>query len=167
MNAASHTSNSKKPLLPREYVVLLVLGICVVAQLALLFRFGILPLREQVRSVRDLPALERGAILSFGDSFAEYIQFLTYAIPEDGTVVLPPDEVDSALGHEGLMQYFLFPRRITNCPRSESSEACIERLKEVPAYFLVVGDYPPGGMIERWTTLKSFDERRGVLVPNP
>lgn len=145
----------------------MVLGSVIVVQTGLLLWYVILPLREQVRSVRDLSALERSAILSFGDSFAAYVQFLTDVIPEDATVVVPPDEVDSALGHEGLMQYFLFPRRITNCPRSESPEACIERMMEESAYFLAVGDYPPGSTIERSTTLKSFDERRGVFVPNP
>lgn len=167
MDTAPLGSNSKKSLLPRERVVILVLGLAVLAQLVLLLRVGILPLREQVRSVRDLPALERSAILSFGDSFSAYVQFLTEAIPEDATVVVPPDEVDSVLGHEGLMQYFLFPRRITNCPRSESPEVCIERMKEESAYFLAVGEYPPRFPLESWSSMRSFDERRGVFAPNP
>ena len=155
------------PLLTRERAIFLVLGSGILAQLALLINVGFLPLREQVRSVSNLPALKRSAILSFGDDFAAYLEFLNNTIPEEASVVVPPMKIDNVFGNPALMQYFLFPRVIRSCPSELTPDECVDRFKGEGAYYLVTGIYYSAEQLESSSYFIPFSGQRGVLVPHP
>jgi hypothetical protein len=112
-----------------------------------LLQFGILlvyvinPITQKIVEVKDGSRLERSAVLSFGRDFYNSMMFIHHNTPGDAIVVIPPDEVDTVFGNEGLMQYFLFPRRITNCPTQSTLETCMNIFKDREAYMLIVGAY--------------------------
>lgn len=167
MDAASQETRSVRTFLRRDRAVVLILGLACVVQLILLVRVEILPLRKEARSVRDLPAQERSAILSFGDNFSAYITFLNDKIPEEATVVVPPMSSDNVFGNVALMQYFLFPREIKYCPGELSPEECVDRFHIERVYFLAPGNYHFAKQLESGSNFISFSGQRGVLVPNP
>ena len=156
-------SNLKKP----ERISIIIIMIAVAIQIGLVITTFILPLRNRIQGVKKLPALERSITLSFGDDFAAYIGFLEDVIPEEATVVLPPVEIDSTLGNGGLMQYFLYPRRITNCPGDMNFDDCAILYSGERTYILGVADFSPDGSAEMSKTFIQFDDRRGVFAPRP
>ena len=111
-------------------------------------------------------AVDRSASILFGSEFAGYMEFLRRQVPENGTLVLPPEEGDEVLGHVGLMSYFLFPRSIVDCPSGEPVEPCIRELRGGSTYLLRVGDFPPAAAAEASKTFVPFDDNRGVYVPD-
>jgi hypothetical protein len=111
--------------------------------------------------------LERSITLSFGDDFAAYMGFLADIIPEEATVVLPPVEIDSTLGNVGLMQYFLYPRRITNCPGEMDFADCAILYSGERTYLLAIADFPSYSVEEANKVFVQFNDRRGVYAPSP
>jgi hypothetical protein len=110
-------------------------------------------------------AVERSAYLSFGDDFEGYVAFLRAEIPDSALVALPPQSVSTTFGHNGLMQYFLFPRRITNCPREATFDACAVHLGGPATYILRVDGFPdalPDGLHKRYV---EYGPEYGVYVP--
>jgi len=155
--------NLKKP----ERISIILISLAVVIQIGLVITTFVLPLRSRIQGVRQLPSLERSLTLSFGDDFAAYMGFLADVIPEEATVVLPPVEIDSTLGNVGLMQYFLYPRRITNCPGEMDFTDCAILYSGERTYLLAIADFPPEGTSETSRTFLQFDDRRGVYEPSP
>ena len=153
--------NLKKP----ERISIILITLAVAIQIGLVITTFVLPLRNRIQGVRKLPMLERSITLSFGDNFAEYIGFLADVIPEEATVVLPPVEIDSTLGNVGLMQYFLYPRRITNCPGEMDFADCVIMYSGERTYILAIADFPPEGAAETNKPYIQFDDRRGVYEP--
>jgi len=137
----------------------------VVLQGILLGVFTIRPMVARVWPIRNEPALDRSARLSYGPVFAEYVLFLRTMIPEDGTVVIPPPSVDVVLGHMGFMQYFLFPRRLTNCPEGEAWEDCRIHYGGRLTYLLSVAGFPPRDELGLDKIYIPFDERWGIYAP--
>ena len=156
-------NNLKKP----ERISIILITLSVAIQIGLVITTFILPLRNRIQGVRHLPKWERSITLSFGDDFAAYMGFLAKVIHEEATVVLPPVEIDSTLGNVGLMQYFLYPRRITNCPRDMNFDDCAILYSGERTYILAVADFPPEGAAETNKTYIQFDDRRGVYEPSP
>ena len=76
----------KKP----ERISIVLISLSVAIQIGLVITTFILPLRNRIQGVRQLPGLGRSITLSFGDDFAAYMGFLADVIPEEATVVLPP-----------------------------------------------------------------------------
>lgn len=151
----------------RENGLSLLLCAAVVLQTGILVRGQILPLVERVRQVWSMPALERSGRLAFGDAFWEYIDFIRRTVPEDAIVIIPPEAVDVALGSEGIMQYYLFPRGVSNCPRGEPLEPCILRLTGSNSYILAVPGFPPRAAAEQVKRFLPLDRYRGIYVPTP
>ena len=152
-------------LIKTERISFILITLAVAIQIGLVITTFVLPLRNRIQGVRKLPMLERSITLSFGDNFAEYIGFLADVIPEEATVVLPPVEIDSTLGNVGLMQYFLYPRRITNCPGEMGFADCAVMYSGEHTYILAIADFPPEGAAETNKPYIQFDDRRGVYEP--
>lgn len=111
-------------------------------------------------------SVERSARIAFGPEFAGYISFVRERVPEGATVALPPMEAEAVLGHTGLMQYFLFPRRTTNCPRSQAISACASQLAGSDIYVLRVRDFPGDMLADRLEKrYVEFADGRGLLIP--
>jgi len=151
----------------RRHGLEVLLVAAVLVQTKVLLANVLLPAFDRLRGVSSLPARERSARLAFGDGFAEYIRFLQEVVPSDATVIVPPVTVDEVLGNEGIVQYYLFPRRISNCPGSLPIGPCIARLTGPDSYILAVGEFPPPDVAEHAKTLVRFDDDRGVYVPRP
>lgn len=146
---------------------LIEIGILALAgvQAAILASAVVIPLAEKTIPVLSRSAVDRSAAILFGTEFAEYTSFLRAHIPEGATVVLPPEETDEVLGHVGLMSYFLFPRRVVDCPSREPLEPCISALRGKSTYILRVSGFPPTAAAEASKTLIPFNATQGVYVP--
>src|SRR3970040_1596483 len=104
------------------------LWLALLVQLAVLLRTKIQPLAEKVWEVRHLSAVDRSAEIAFGSEFARYIRFLREAVPEDARVLVPPFDWEPVFGNIGLMQYFLFPREVVNCPNGADLSGCVRSM---------------------------------------
>ena len=134
-------------------------------QILILVKTQAAPLMSRAWRVRQEPALVRSARLAYGDDFAKYIVFLRQVIPEDALVVIPWREADPVLGEMPFMQYFLFPRRLTNCPAESEWPACVANYGGPKTYLIVIGSFPPRPGLEGLKEYIEFDESRGVLAP--
>jgi hypothetical protein len=155
--------NLKKP----ERISMILIAFAAAMQIGLVIMTFILPLRNRIRGVQRLPALERSITLSFGDNFAAYMGFLMDVIPEEATVVLPPVEIDSTLGNVGLMQFFLYPRRIVNCPGEMRFDDCAILYSGEGTYLLSIADFGADGVEDGNKVFIQFNDRRGVFAPRP
>ena len=142
-------------------ILLIALGI----QLYLLSSSVVAPLWRDIRSVANLPPFERSARLSFGDQFSEYIQFIVKVVPESGRVVLPPISVDDTYGNLGIMQFFLFPRSIVNCPSIDATDDCLELFQGDDTYFLSVGTFPQKSKVDETRKYVPFEAELGLFLP--
>lgn len=134
-------------------------------QLALVTNLVIYPLGEEIWEVRSLPALERSAEIAFGPRFASFIAFLTKVIPPEGRVVVPPMSLELVYGNIGIMQFFLFPRDIVNCPSGPTLSSCISSMKGGSTYILAIGDFPKPEDVPEGKILLRHTENRGVYRP--
>jgi hypothetical protein len=135
------------------------------SQIALLGFFQMAPLLKRALRVRTESALVRSARLSYGEEFAEYVLFLREVVPEDALVVIPWREADPVLGEMPFMQYFLFPRLLTNCPAPPEWSACVANYGGSRTYLIAVDTFPPRAGLEGLKEYLPFDGSRGVLVP--
>lgn len=104
--------------------------------------------------------------MAFGMQFGSYVEFLRKEIPEDKTAALPPPSEHVALGHTGLMQYFLFPRRTTNCPTDQLPEKCLNQIGGPGVYVLRVGEFPEEPIRSQLDkTYLPFNDDWGLYVP--
>jgi len=143
-----------------------ILALAVGIQLVLLVSGSFAPSVARLWQVRNEPALTRSASLSFGAEFSSYIRFLVHVIPDDALVVIPPMPNNQVLGHMGLMQYFLFPRRLTNCPSLDNWGECKLRYGGPGTYLIVIDGFPPKGEMLESKQYLAFDADHGVLVPD-
>jgi hypothetical protein len=142
-------------------LLLIALGI----QLYLLSSSVVAPLWRDIRTVVALESGERSARLSFGDQFSDYIQFIVEVVPESGRVVLPPVTVDSTFGNMGIMQFFLFPRSIVNCPSIGVAEECLELYQGDETYFLSVDSFPENSQVGSTRKFLPFGTSLGIFLP--
>lgn len=61
------------------------------------------------------PLAWRSARFYRSTAFANKVALLRANIPPEASVVLPPPETDPGIGREREMEWFLFPRHLTNC----------------------------------------------------
>lgn len=137
----------------RRYLMVFLVSLAVLAQIVIVMDSLILPLRARIRTVDDLPALERGAYLGFGDEFAGFTAFLRENSPEAASIVIPPMSSDPVYGNTALMQYFLYPRSITNCNGGQRFEACFEQFAGEASFIISTSDYhaeEQSGLDARW-----------------
>ncbi len=142
------------------------LGIVLAAvQIVLVGATQVAPLLSQAWRVRTESAVVRSARLSYGDEFAKYVLFLRQVIPEDALVVIPWREADPVLSEMPFMQYFLFPRRLTNCPAPSEWSVCAANYVGPRTYLIAVDSFPPRTRLEGLKEYIPFDGSRGVLAP--
>jgi hypothetical protein len=168
-----HRSNSimnlSSPFSPKLTSILsaVILTIAAAVQL-LLAATGPMPvIATQSWRVRNQSATWRSADLMFGHDYAEYIEFVKATVPEDGLVIIPKESQDWTFGNVGLMQYFLFPRQIANCPITDL-EGCILKLTGTNIYLLAINaSFPPKDLAAQVKLYIEFDGERGIFVPYP
>jgi len=141
------------------------LAAVVAAQVILLMRFSVVPLAERAWQVRSRPALERSAEIAFGSDFAEFMDFLRETVPADAKLVVPSKSLDPVYGDIGLMQYFLRPRRIIDCPAGEGMLPCLQSLTGASTFILAVPDFPPLAQATQRRVYVEYAERLGVYAP--
>lgn len=146
-------------------VLTIVLGIGLAAQVTLLCETYVLPIAERIWPVRDQTALDRSAEIAFGNEFASYIRYLRETIPEGGRVVLPPMIAEPVYGNVGLMQYFLFPREVVNCPPAPAVSECVRSMHGPRSYILAIGDFPHPSDVPAGKTLMTLADGYGLYVP--
>jgi len=137
----------------------------VMLQTALLLRWVVGPSLVDGRELIGLSAQERSARLAFGGGFADYVAFLRAHVPEAATVIIPSEVDDYALGHVGIMQYFLFPRTVADCPSQQLPAECVAGLGGMETYIMGVGAFPPAATALARRDFIAFDSRLGLYVP--
>ena len=136
-----------------------------VVQIALVTKSVVYPLSTKIWEVRRLPALDRSAEIAFGSEFASFVAFLREVIPPEGRVVVPPMVQEPVYGSIGLMQYFLFPRDVVNCPSGPSLSACVRSMKGAMTYILAIGDFPRPEDVPEGKVLLPHSGNGGVYAP--
>lgn len=115
--------------------------------------------------VRGAPAVERSAQIAFGDEFADFMSFVRENVPVTAKLVVPPKGLDPLYGDIGMMQYFLRPRRIIDCPLGVDLAPCIGSLTGKSTYLLAVPGFPPLPEAGLNRHLIAFNGERGVYAP--
>jgi hypothetical protein len=141
-----------------------VLTVVALIQFVILARAHVLPLASRIWDLRSESAIDRSARLAFGEDFAEFMTFLRNIVPADAKVIAPPMAFDLVYGNMGILQYYLFPRKIDNCGEHEI-EACLLRVTGPNSYILALRGFPPRELAERAKVLAEFDAERGVYIP--
>jgi hypothetical protein len=142
-----------------------VLFLGLVIQVVLLAHFGGIRLVRDTWRTVGLSARVRSERLAFGASFSEYLQFLRERVPDDALVAIPPIEHDPVYGNMGLMQYALFPRRLTNCPAIGEWETCRANYGGENTFVISVRGFPPPDKPPGSKDYVAFDEGRGLFAP--
>lgn len=150
---------------PEHVLSLLVLVAAAVVSALFSLRDYALPTLRRVWRLQSEPAIERSALFAFGSGFAEYAEFVRQHVPEGATLAIPKESQDAEWGHLGIVQYFMFPRRIIDCP-PEEAEACVLRLTGESTFILAPNDlFPPRPAAGQVRIYLPFDDRRGLYVP--
>lgn len=145
----------------------LFLVLIVSLQFAILLRGYLKDIFPRVEEGIKQPATYRSASILFGEKYAEYIEFVKAMVPEEGLVIIPKEEQVWNFGNVGLMQYFLFPRNIADCP-VETLDECILNLKGTNTYILAPDStYPPRDLADQVKQFIPFDKDQGLYVPLP
>jgi hypothetical protein len=143
------------------------IGALLAAQTILLLRFSVIPLAERAWQVRSSPALERSAEIAFGSDFAEFMDFIRETVPADAKLVVPSKSLDPVYGDIGLMQYFLRPRRVIDCPAGEDMLPCLQALTGASTFILAVPDFPPRSEASEGRVYVEHAGRFGAYSPRP
>jgi hypothetical protein len=142
-----------------------VLAVALLIQIAFLVSGSVGRVVERAWIVRRAPALERSAQIAFGSDFSDFISFIRETVPESAKLVVPSKGLDPVYGDIGLMQYFLRPRTIIDCPLGEGLVPCVRSLTGASTYILAVPDFPPQADAHLYRNLVAFRDDRGVYVP--
>jgi len=152
----------------RQSALLAVLfAIALALQGGILVQTRIAPTLRDLASVRNASALDRSATLAFGDDIAAYMAFVRGAVPPDAQLVVPPMIDEPVLGNIGLMQYFLLPRHIINCPAGPDLRACVRSMDGPTTYTLRTADFPNPNDVPPDRPLLAFSPEQGVYAPPP
>jgi hypothetical protein len=141
------------------------MAVALVIQVALLATGSVAAVVERAWVVRGTPAIERSAQIAFGSDFSDFILFIRETVPESAKLVVPPKGMEPVYGDIGLMQYFLRPRTIIDCPMGEDLVPCVRSLTGASTYILAVQDFPPQADAGLYRNLVAFSDTRGVYVP--
>jgi hypothetical protein len=123
------------------------------------------PLVARIVSYRDLSARTRGVHIAFGEQLGSFVEYLESEVPYDARVVIPPQEIDSTLGNVGLVQYFLFPRDIVNCPAGPDLAECVRSMVGDRTFILRAGEFPEPRDVPSSKTYLPFNTELGLYRP--
>jgi hypothetical protein len=105
-------------------------------------------LRNLPRSV-GLLASDRSGVRVFGEEGFAFMAFVRDEVPEDATLVIPSRrpigerKIEGIWHGLGVMQFYLMPRSILQCPCQYKEAYCFECLKKEENYILSIADFPP------------------------
>lgn len=145
----------------------LLLIVTILYQLIQVIRIEILPLAKLVVQRHRANATERSALFFAGKEFSEFIIFVNENVPPEAVVFIPRFEQDELFGHEGIMEFFLFPRKVENCSPNILVEECILNLHGPNKYILAIENFPPRSVAVQVKQWVSFNGERGVYIPPP
>jgi hypothetical protein len=114
-SGSGNLKSTRSAVFSRQGVIALLLAVSVLVQLGLTYESYLRPFSVHFRGLAGLSSVECSAEIGFGDSFAGHMRFLTKEIPAGARVIQPNFCQDSVFGHQGLMEYFLFPRWVMPC----------------------------------------------------
>jgi hypothetical protein len=143
------------------------LVLAVLYQLIQIIQVEILPDAKLVMQRHEAKATGRSALFFAGKGFSDFIAFVNENVPHEAIVFIPRFEQNELFGHEGIMEFFLFPRKVENCSPNIPVEECILNLRGPNKYILAVEDFPPHSaavQVKQWVP---FNEERGVYIPPP
>jgi hypothetical protein len=153
----------KKPLRINIEVAILCLGFLI--QILVVVRSFVLPSIRLIRDTHNLTAEDRSAVIAFGDRYAEYFAWIRENTPENAVLLIPPADLDEILGHVGVMQFYFIPRRISDCPNSQTWGECMRIQKGEDTYILAIEDFPPSDELRNTYSYRSFDGSWGLYIP--
>jgi hypothetical protein len=153
--SGTRTTNSIRALLAVGFVI----------QALVLSQVAIKQLWPRLLSVRSESTISRSATIAFGDEFDSFIDFLLQHIPEDGLVVLPPKGSDIRFSDEFLMQFYLMPRVLTNCPEPEQFLTCLRDRSGPRTFMISVGANPDPRITEIFGTYLPHSGEFGLYAP--
>ena len=105
-------------------------------------------------------APQRGAMIYMGPDLARYIRFLQAYLPEDASLVIPPDF--SFLSSQTIMQNYLFPRPILKCGQRLDSSLMESCLTDPRNFVVAAGDFPPPDQVPGHVLVHYPDSGRGL-----
>jgi hypothetical protein len=149
----------------RISVEAIVLLLSVLLQFYLLTESFIIPSIKLFRDTHNLAAEERSAVIAFGDRYAEFFSWIRENTPEDAVVLIPPAELDFILGHVGVMQFYLMPRQLSDCPQDQAWDECMRVQRGEDTYILAIDHFPPNDELEMMYSFIPFDENWGIYLP--
>jgi len=127
------------------------------------------PWQAQLVGLWRQPAWKRAGYVAqyLGPDRTEFIGFLRSSIPQDAKVVIPPEGYGDIFGFPNLMQAYLFPRDIVDCP-SDKPYRCIFDLAaavpRVPVAVIKVAPFPTEDLGVQGFTLHRYNDEWGVFV---
>lgn len=142
-----------------------VFGLVLSVQLGILVTGSVYRVARRAWEVREASALERSAQIAFGAGFADFVSFARKTVPESAKLVVPSKGMEPLYGDIGMMQYFLRPRKIIDCPMGEDMAACVRSMTGATTYLLAVPGFPPEADASLYRDRVAFDTERGVYVP--
>lgn len=159
-NQLSHKNLRSNP--SRDLILL-----AFIIQFSVLAQSIIRPAAIEILDVRNDQAPKRSAVIAFGDGIAGYIAFIIERTDEDGFVLLPYRETHEVLSNIGIMQYYLIPRRITNCPYDQPFEDCLLIQGGSRTSILSLNGFPSVAIDDGKYQFVPFNEAWGIYVPIP
>ncbi|MGB2964453.1 MAG: glycosyltransferase family 39 protein [Anaerolineales bacterium] len=105
----------------------------------------------------------RSALFARSGNFADYVIFLRKEIPENGIVILPPEEVSMwALADTSTMQFFLAPREIRNCTTVDCGAQFVGKEN---TYILIMGlsRFPGNVILNQENNIRMHNDTWGVF----
>jgi len=142
-----------------------VLGLAVLVQGWLAADTFVLPFYAHFLGLSGRSMVERSAQLTYGGKFAGYMRFLRDQIPQDALVIQPSFRNEPIFGHQGFMQYFLFPRDVRPCPVEITWVSCLKKYNGPNTYILAVDDFPPAFPPQVHETYLGYGTDRGLFIP--
>ena len=142
----------------------LILLVAVVVQLAVVVRAILLPDLDQLWTTRRHSTYDRSVVFFLDDLSLNYLKFTNSQIPEDAVVVIPKQTYEPIFGHVGMMQFYLFPRTIVDCPL-EAAHECLGAGRSNTYILAPSIDFPPRELIPDSMRYVQHDGDRGLFAP--
>jgi len=140
--------------------------LAVVVQLAVVARDIVLPDFKQLWLMRGRSTYDRSVVLFLDETALSYLEFANSKIPEDAVLVIPKQTYEPIFGHVGMMQFYLFPRTIVDCP-IEAAQECLGTGRPNTYILAPSIDFPPREFLSEGMRFVEHDGDRGFFAPVP
>ena len=144
----------------------LILVVAIVVQLTVVLRDNALPDLEKLWVLRGRSTFERSVVFFLDERSLGYLEFANSQIPKDALVVIPKQTDEPIFGHVGMMQFYLFPRRIVDCP-IEAAQECLGAGRPNTYILAPSIDFPPRELVSGSMRFIEHGGNRGIFAPAP